>query len=317
MVFEQILSPRLLRTKPHYAMAAGFFFVMMGYLSSLFIFSSEISIVMVAMASLFMLPYAVKIFEFEELHIDLEDTAPGELDKWVKKCLRDGFSPQQIKDNFIRDNLDKTSDLIEYFGIVDENYINHMSSSNIISRHRQTILFYAFLFFGSTLAFMLLYGSLSQESVTMVFEKQSQLIRPANSVIEWSFSDLSLIVVNNSKIVLICALLSLFYGSGALFILNYNASIAGVMYGGFIRAWLWGTEHSYSNLLIFLPHTTLEILGYLLAAIAGGILSKATMGRQQGSVSIWLRDGLILLGLSFILIFIAGFVEIGVLNQGY
>ena len=146
------------------------------------------------------------------------------------------------------------------------------------------------------------------------FENQLQLIKPGPAGRFTGDRLLASIVANNMRIMIICTVLSLFYGTGAIFILNYNASIAGVMYGSILRSAFWGAEPLYYNLPAYLPHTLLEISAYLLAAISGGILSKASAGEQEGSVRLWLRDGVNLFILSCALIFIAGIVEVHVIR---
>ncbi|MBD3389187.1 MAG: hypothetical protein GF416_08840 [Candidatus Altiarchaeales archaeon] len=316
MVLDKLLNPKLLRSHPVYAIPTGFAFVVLGFVSSRLIFSSQVSLVMVAFSSLLMLPYVVKIFEYDELDVDIDDTSQEELGEWVKKCLRDGYSPQQIKDNLIRNNIDKPYDLFYDLAGVDEEYVKHMTSTNVFTRHMRTIAFYVYLFLGSTLAFMLLFGLLDDMSVKEAFRNQLDVITPGPGGHFTGQKMLASIVSNNLKITLICVLLSLMYGSGAIFILTYNASIAGVMYGTIIRTLVWGVNPLYSrwgSLIFYLPHTTLEIFAYLLAAISGGILSKATVGSQEGSIRIWLKDGLMLFAMSLILIFIAGWIEVQVL----
>ncbi len=313
MVLDNILNPRILREKPYYSAFMSFIFVILGFFTASFIFASQMSIVMVALSSLFLLPYVVKIFEFDELNINIDETSQEDLEAWVHKCLRDGYTIEQIKFNLIQDNLDKPDSVIYDLTGVDRVFVKYMESSNLFVRHRNIINFYLFLFLGASIAFMLLYGSLNNEFVGVAFENQLDVIRPGPQGMFRGEKLFGPIVVNNLKITLICVLLSLLYGSGAIFILNYNASIAGVMYGSSIRTLLWGTSNLYPNLLLYLPHTTIEIFAYLLAAISGGILSKAASGIQPGSEEIWLKDGLILLFISIVLIFIGGFVEVQVI----
>jgi len=291
----------------------GVFFVLLGFVTALAIFPSEASIVMVALSSLFILPYVLKIFEYDELNVDIDCTNRAELDAWVRKCLRDGHSPQQIKDNLIRDNMDKPYDLMYDLAGVDEEHLRHMKESNPISRHKTTITFYVYLFLGMTFAYFLLYSAAGEGTASVAFENQVDLIRPGPTGLFSGHSLLWIIIANNLKIMLICVILSLLYGSGAVFILNYNASIAGVLFGGSLRALLWGAGGFIANPLAYLPHTGLEILAYLFAAVCGGILSKATAGSQRGSERILLVDGVMFFVFSILLVLIAGIVEVQVI----
>ena len=313
MVLDKLVNPKLLRTQPIRAAPMGFFFVLVGFVSTLFVFSSQVSIVMVALSSLLMLPYVLKISEFDELDVDIDDTSVEELGEWVRKCLKDGYTPQQIKDNLIRDNLDKPYDLLYDLAGVDKEYMEYATSSNFLTRHRQTIYFYVYLFLGATLAFMFLYAVLDENLLQFAFYNQLDVIMPSPRGMFTGGALFQSIVLNNLRIALICVILSLFYGSGAVFILTYNASIAGVMYGSSFRGLIWGSEALYPNILAYLPHTTLEILAYLLAAISGGILSKATIGSNPGCVRFWVKDSLILLATTVALILAAGWLETQVL----
>jgi uncharacterized membrane protein SpoIIM required for sporulation len=303
----KITDIKLIRNKPVYAVLMSFTFVLISFVSSLLIFPSALSIVMITLSSLFILPFVIKIFEFDELNVDVDDTNKEELKKWVRKCLRDGFTPKQIKDNLIRNNIDKPYELIYDLTGVDREYLKFIKASNVFSRHKDTIYFYIFLFIGMFFGYFFLFSFLPQDLAEMAFQNQLDIIPssrgyfstlPSYSPLFWN------IVANNLRLVIICVLLSLVYGSGAVFILNYNASIAGVLYGSSLRALLAGIVTGggiLSNPLVYLPHTSLEIFAYLLAAISGGVLLKIIMVQQEpGSSKILVRDSTFLLVISVI-----------------
>jgi uncharacterized membrane protein SpoIIM required for sporulation len=315
MVLEKFFNPKLLRMHPIYALPTGFFFILLSFYSSLIIFPSEASIVMVTLASLIMLPYIMKIFEYDELDIDIDETNSEELVRWVRKCIRDGYSPQQIKDSLISNNIDKY-DLILTLVDVDKEQAKTIKSANFLTRHRYTVAFYSFLFIGSAIAFVFLFGVHGENTVNVAFKNQLNLLSPGPRGDFRGQGVFESIISNNLRIMLICTLLSLLYGSGAIFILNYNASIAGVMFGSILRSILWGSKPLYQNLLLYLPHTSLEIFAYLLAAISGGILYRATTSQQEGSVKIWLKDSVLLFIISTILLIIAAWAEIQIISTG-
>lgn len=311
-MLDKFIDPKLLRTRPLYAIPTGLFFVILGFVSSMLVFSSQISVVMIAFSSLLILPYIIKIFEFDELDVDIDDTNSGELEAWVRKCLRDGFSPKQIKDSLIKDNMDKPYDLLYDLTGVDEEYLNYVKASNVFTRHIKTIQFYVYLFLGMFLAYAILYSVLPADLSVSVFENQLDIMKPGPAGFFGKAELLGGIIKNNLVITLVCVFLSLLYGSGAIFILNYNASIAGVLYGSSMRALLGGGVGFLANPYAFVPHTVVEILAYLFAAISGGIISKAASSVLPGSARILVRDGLIYLAFSVVLILIAGVVEVTV-----
>jgi len=318
MVLDKIVNVQLIQKIPAFAIPIGFIFVLIGFISSALIFPSELSIVIVALSSLLILPYVIKIFEIDELDIDLDEIVDvselkiQDLEKWVKKCLRDGYTPKQIRDSLIRNNLDKIHTLLYDLGVVDGISEKYTKGLNVVTRHIKLIEFYSFLFLGMFLAYAVLFGILSPEIQKVAFKNQLSIIVGPRGYFNLPESFYG-IISNNIKIIFICVALSFLYGAGAVFILNYNASIAGVLYGSSLRKILYGTGFAIlSNPLSYVPHTTLEIFAYLLAAISGGILSKVAAKEQPGAQRLLLIDGVVYLILSIIVVLIAGYVEVTV-----
>lgn len=87
------------------------------------------------------------------------------------------------------------------------------------------------------------------------------------------------ILINNFLVMLACLLLSFFTGDGGIFLLTWNASLWGTVFGVTARN---ASIVSHQNplllllivLVIVLPHAFLEILSYILAAISGGLMSS-------------------------------------------
>jgi len=322
MIFDIIhkyLDIGPMHIKPVHAVVLGFFFVFIGFMTSAIIFPSAMSLVMVAFSSLFILPYIIKAFALDVMRFELDDPSMDttglskkSLREWIKERIEDGYSPEQIKQGLIRNNMRFYILISDLNSVVDGINRHYIESSNLFSRHKNIIKFYLLLFLGMTLAYISLYGMLSPDLVKQTFAIQLDRMSPRGH-----FSSPGLfyeIVGNNLRISLICILLSFLYGSGAIFILNYNSSIAGVLYGSSLRALIWGVEGLYMNPLAYIPHTTLEILAYLLAAISGGILSKISIHRRKGASRLLLKDAIVFCVLSVILIFVAGYVEVMVVQ---
>jgi len=314
MVADKLLNPKLLNLKPIYAVPTAFFFVLLGFMSAIVIFPTQASIVMVAFSSLLVLPYVIKIFDFDELDVSIEGSDKGELEQWVGKCLRDGYTPKQIKDSLVKDNIDKAYSLIYDLALVDELTLQHVKASNPISRHKKTIGLYAYMFVGMFLAYAVLYNVVPASLKAQVFSNQMEFVQPSSRGYLGEDVIFQRIAANNLLIILICVFLSLIYGSGAIFILNYNASIAGVLFGGSVSSLLGGGTGFLPNPLLFVPHTVIEILAYLIAAISGAILSKAVARVLPGSPKILVKDGLIYLALSILLIIAGAALEANVLS---
>ena len=147
------------------------------------------------------------------------------------------------------------------------------SFTSIIKKHEKLMTFYLMLFFGMAIIFAILFAMMPVEISQPAFSQQLSLfgISP-----QGNFSlPYAEILMNNLVLVFVAFALSIFYGAGSIFVLSYNASIAGVMYGAPLKVMIWGTANVapfYANLLSYIPHTVVEIVAYLIAAVAGGIL---------------------------------------------
>lgn len=87
------------------------------------------------------------------------------------------------------------------------------------------------------------------------------------------------ILLNNWWVLVACFLISLLTGDGAIFLITWNASMWGTIFGVIARnaGAVTGMNpfwYLFLVLLIVLPHAFLEILSYILAAISGGVISK-------------------------------------------
>jgi len=183
---------------------------------------------------------------------------------------------------------------------------------DVFKRHNPIIMFFIFIFVGMTIEYTLLFGLAPPNIGNVAFEQQLNLVlrSPAGYFagpdIFWE------IVTNNIRLVFICMLLSVFYGVGAIFILNYNSSIVGMIYGSGIRTLVWGATYPvFPNPLWYLPHIILEVAAYLLASIAGAMMYRSIKLGEK-SYNKLMRDSMLLLAFSIILIFVAGYVEITV-----
>ncbi len=93
--------------------------------------------------------------------------------------------------------------------------------------------------------------------------------------------------LNNLKVLMIILGGSVLYGAGAVFVLDWNASVLGVFIGGLARQLVQSEPAKYTiwsglgaGLLGIFPHGTFELFAYLCAALAGGVLSAALL-RQK------------------------------------
>ena len=178
---------------------------------------------------------------------------------------------------------------------------------SILRRHEKVIETYFYLFFGMTIAFAVFNAFLPPEISSSIFSEQlnkfysGYFTRQTSLFIE--------IVVNNLGLVLFFFLLSLFYGSGSMFLLTWNSSILGVLWGNILKVSLslMNPFVFVKNVFFIFPFLLPEIEAYFIASIAGGIVSVNL--DKKNKLEAAMNDSLIFLILSIILIIVAGAIE--------
>lgn len=198
-----------------------------------------------------------------------------------------------------------------------------------LKQHSKAILIFIFLFLGMTVAFVFWYTVLPSSTVAFLFQKQAQTITSVNNQIAGNavaqLTLFSKILINNLKVLAFCILFSFIYGSGAIFILTWNASVIATAIGNFIRtniahyALAVGSVNAFTyfqvislGLLRYFVHGLPEILAYIYGALAGGIISVAVIRRHfqtKNFFSILIdASDLLLLAIGFLVL--AAFIEI-------
>ena len=147
-------------------------------------------------------------------------------------------------------------------------------------------------------------------------------------------NEVLIIFKNNLHVMIISFVLSLFYGAGALFLITLNASIFASALARVIRVSLQNMDffvikslenmdflftHTFfstlgfalCNLGIMFFHLIPEVSGYLLAAISGGVLSRALIKEKINSENfrIVFFDSIKLLMGAIIFLIVAAFIE--------
>ncbi|MBW3004715.1 stage II sporulation protein M [Candidatus Woesearchaeota archaeon] len=202
------------------------------------------------------------------------------------------------------------------------------SESKLLKEHGKAIMLLVLLFLGLTIAFSFWYVVLPAETSSSVFKIQTQTIASLNQQVTASiakFNLLNRIFLNNIKVLIFCILFSFIYGSGAIFILSWNASVIGAAAGNFIRTHLaqYAGAVGFSKVAAYFYATSLsvlryslhgipEILAYFVAGLAGGILSVAIIKRDFGTKSFEriLLDSSDLILIAVFILFLAALIEV-------
>ncbi|MEM4336551.1 MAG: stage II sporulation protein M [Candidatus Woesearchaeota archaeon] len=184
--------------------------------------------------------------------------------------------------------------------------------------HKDIFEIYIFLFIGVFSAFVLvafLYGINNFDYQIKFLQMQegltTELINTKTTEgIEISHLNFFVLLQNNLFVAVISFILSFFYGAGAMFLIVLNASIFSTFIAFFINE-LPNLTNKTLIFLIFMVHTLPELFGFLLAAIAGGVLSKALI--QEKFLSYQFRnvtkDAFLIFFISICVILIAAFLE--------
>lgn len=202
------------------------------------------------------------------------------------------------------------------------------SEKTLLKEHSKALEVFMFLFVGFLISYTLWFMFLPQEYVTVIFSAQLETITNINTVIQGNTIQavhLKTIFFNNLRVLSICVLFSFLYGVGAMFILSWNAAVIAAAAGTFIRANLaslsdsfgivWAAKyfHLFSiGILKFMIHGFFEILAYIVAALAGGIISIAVIRHVLGSNKFEkiIFDVSDLLIISIVLLFISAIIEV-------
>lgn len=156
--------------------------------------------------------------------------------------------------------------------------------------HKDIFEVYLFLFLGIFVGCFLL-GLLSGINT---FDYQLNLLKSQEGLsselvqnkltegVSSSFQGFLGLLENNLAVALLCFVLSFFYGAGAMFLIVLNASVFST-FVLFVMNNLATTLNKTAIFGIFLVHLLPELFGFMLAAIAGGVVSKALMKEKFGS----------------------------------
>jgi len=201
--------------------------------------------------------------------------------------------------------------------------------TQLLKEHNKAIMFLIFLFGGITISFVVWYVFLPIDTLNIVFNTQTATIQAINSQVSGNtfqqFSTLSKIFLNNIKVLAFALLFAFIYGSGAIFILTWNASVIGTAMGDFIRTNLgqYASTIGFTKfsayfgvvslgLLRYSIHGIPEILAYFYGGLAGGIISVAVVRGhyKEEKFSKILFDVSELLIIAILFLIVAGFLEV-------
>ncbi|OYT43122.1 MAG: hypothetical protein B6U88_01815 [Candidatus Aenigmarchaeota archaeon ex4484_56] len=190
-----------------------------------------------------------------------------------------------------------------------DHFYDYLYRLNFFRRHETLIVEYFYLIFGISLTIATLYILLPNGITEKIFSEQLSTI----SSIRGNFMNPDFfmkILINNIGVMLICFIFSLFYSSGAIFLISWNSTVLGVVVGKEAMK-LLGISSVPFVLLSYLPHGIFEFAGYICTGIAGGLLSIALTRHKESRRHFYfvLKDSMTLLILGVIFIIIGAIIE--------
>lgn len=197
-----------------------------------------------------------------------------------------------------------------------------IDEAKMLKEHFKAFKFFMYFFAGICFAYALFYIILPQNVLINLFSIQMNTIEGINGKVvatDIQMKTFGSIFLNNIKVLSLCILFAFIYGSGAIFILAWNASVVGVAMGSLIRELLvlFGGPFSYFQaislgILRYSIHGIPEILAYFVAGLAGSIISYASIkyGFKTKKYSKVVYDASILLVISIVILFLAAILEV-------
>ncbi len=191
-----------------------------------------------------------------------------------------------------------------------DHFWNYLYSLGFFSRHKDLIVDYFYLILGVALTVSVSYLVLPTGTTSLVFSDQISTSSQITGQVTTG-GIFPKILFNNLGVMGVCFAFSLFYSSGAVFLISWNASVLGVVVGQGARN-LVGLPSLPLVLFSYLPHGIFEFSGYILAGIAGGILSVALARHKERRehFRFILEDSLLLFILGVIVLIIGTVIEV-------
>lgn len=197
--------------------------------------------------------------------------------------------------------------LMRYEEAETEEEIERKIKSNFFQRHMDVLKIYVAFFAGMIFALSILFLILPEKTVEKLFEDQVREINIIRGGITFP-SPFQRIISNNISVLVLSFLFAFLFGSGAIFILSWNASVLASAIGLTAKS-IGGLKGLPAAVLTFLPHGSFELVAYFIAGIAGGLVSAVITRKKSRLFWVVIQDSFKLVGVAAFLLIIGAFVE--------
>lgn len=198
---------------------------------------------------------------------------------------------------------------LAYRLLADEEQIDEEQAFrfSFLEKHGRAIKIYGYLFLGVLFAVAFWNGILPEKHSGVLFEQQIATVNDVRSLDTGAAirpASFFALFLNNAKVATVAFALSLLFGIGAVFVIAWNASVIGV----FITQAAGKTFLGPIGALVGISlHGIPEMVAYLVAGVAGGILSMGLMRNRRNLAVI--EDSLFMFSCSILLLAAAAGVE--------
>lgn len=198
----------------------------------------------------------------------------------------------------------------------EESKFKKFSVRKVFTCHKDIFQIYIFLFFGILFTYSFFSIVLPDLAKQHLFSSQLDIYHAFVGQADNVGATFLSLVQNNLTVLVVFLILSFIYGAGSVFLIAWNASVWGAIFGYIAHqaAAAQGINPIFSFFALFLgvfPHTFLEALGYFGASIAGGVISTAAIREKilSKKFKIIVIDGLFLFLLSVFVVILGAYVE--------
>ena len=148
--------------------------------------------------------------------------------------------------------------------------------------HQDIFLIYILFFLGALLAFSFFALTLSSLAANHIFENQISVLYGSATGKAFDTGMFKSIFANNLMVLILCFITAFIFGDGAIFLIVWNASVWGTIFGTFARNYaLAFAKNPFASFLIVLAivftHMALEAFAYISSASAGSVISKGIL----------------------------------------
>jgi len=192
-----------------------------------------------------------------------------------------------------------------------------LSLKGLFSDHWELFRIYIYIFLGILTTYAILTLVWSNAFSLNIFAPQLKVAGFAGKAFSAQSSQFASILWNNLIVLIVCFLLSFFYGAGSILFLAWNASVWGTVFGFVARQSAAASNTNpfigFITLMIpVMPHLITEAVSYFSAAIVGGVVSEAVIKEKWMSKRFQhvLTDAVIFFILALILVVVAAYLEV-------